>query len=222
LTTTRTLDPRRARAAAQSTTQSTPLLLFNGANATLSIILQQLLYSSFLLSLLLPPHPLLVLLLSLQCRQRSSPSAEFSELSRRNSWLGPAILCLLGKGQHAIAVVAAAVRANANVCLMHCRCWPLDNHGGALEQYRWHRPMQHNQGDTKYPLLLPSGDYLLPCPGGHQGDSKQNNNCKCTYFAGRFDGHCNAAVQYSAHHPMEEVQGFTRSHWMPPSGKHLL
>ena len=31
-----------------------------------------------------------------------------------------------------------------------------------------------------------------------------------------------AAVQYRVHHPMEAVQGFTKSHWMSPLGKHLL
>jgi hypothetical protein len=35
---------------------------------------------------------------------------------------------------------------------------------------------------------------------------------KCTYFAGHFDDHGNAPVQYCTHCPMEEVQGFTRSH----------
>jgi hypothetical protein len=39
---------------------------------------------------------------------------------------------------------------------------------------------------------------------------------KYTYFAGSFDGHGDALVHYSAHCPMEEVHGFTRSHWMPP------
>jgi hypothetical protein len=30
--------------------------------------------------------------------------------------------------------------------------------------------------------------------------------------AGHFDGHCNSLVSYHMHHPMEEVQGFIRSH----------
>ncbi len=29
------------------------------------------------------------------------------------------------------------------------------------------------------------------------------------------------AVGYRAHRPMEHIPGFTRSHWMPPSGKCL-
>ncbi len=42
---------------------------------------------------------------------------------------------------------------------------------------------------------------------------------KCTYFAGRFDGHADAPVQYGMHRPMEHVQGSMRSHWTPPSGE---
>jgi hypothetical protein len=30
-----------------------------------------------------------------------------------------------------------------------------------------------------------------------------------------------AAVRRGAHRPMEHIQGFTRSHWMPPLGKCL-
>jgi len=36
-----------------------------------------------------------------------------------------------------------------------------------------------------------------------------------------FDGHGDAAVRRGAHHPMEHIQGFTRNHWMPPSGECL-
>jgi len=36
-----------------------------------------------------------------------------------------------------------------------------------------------------------------------------------------FDGHGIAAVRRGAHRPMKHIQGFTRSHWMPPSGKCL-
>ncbi len=35
------------------------------------------------------------------------------------------------------------------------------------------------------------------------------------------DCHADAAVRRGAHRPMEHVQGFTRSYWMPPSGKCL-
>jgi hypothetical protein len=45
---------------------------------------------------------------------------------------------------------------------------------------------------------------------------------KCTSFAGRFDGHGGAPVQYRQHPLMRHVQGYSGSHWMPPSGKYLL
>jgi hypothetical protein len=44
----------------------------------------------------------------------------------------------------------------------------------------------------------------------------------CTNFAGHFDGRGSALVQYRVHQPMEEVQGFTRSHWMPQLGKYYV
>jgi hypothetical protein len=40
-------------------------------------------------------------------------------------------------------------------------------------------------------------------------------------IAGNFDCHADAAVQCRAHHPMEHIQGYTGSHWMPPLGKCL-
>ncbi len=43
---------------------------------------------------------------------------------------------------------------------------------------------------------------------------------KGTNFAGHLDGRGGALVQYHAHCPMKEVQGFGRSHWMPPLGKY--
>jgi hypothetical protein len=43
-----------------------------------------------------------------------------------------------------------------------------------------------------------------------------NNKIDETKNAGKLTG--NAAVRSGAHRPMEHIQGFTRSHWMPPSG----
>jgi hypothetical protein len=37
--------------------------------------------------------------------------------------------------------------------------------------------------------------------------------------AGNFDCHADVAMQCGAHCPMEHIRGFTRSHWMPPSGE---
>ena len=74
-------------------------------------------------------------------------------------------------------------------------------------------------GLHRKPLDATIEQLLAPhCPGSHQGDSKQNNNDKCTNFAGHFDGYGGMLVLYHAHRPMEEVHGFPRSHEMPPSG----
>jgi hypothetical protein len=68
------------------------------------------------------------------------------------------------------------------------------------------------------------GDYLLRIAPAivRATGKKQTTINKNTYFAGRFDGYGNAPVRNRAHHPMEEVQGFTRSHWTPPSGKYYV
>ncbi len=43
------------------------------------------------------------------------------------------------------------------------------------------------------------------------------------YFViGRFDGHGGPSVQYEAHRPMQHVQGYSESHWMPPLGNYSL
>ena len=63
------------------------------------------------------------------------------------------------------------------------------------------------------PLDAAIGRLLAPyCPGGRQGDSQLNDYETCTHFAGRFDGHRDAAVLYRADRPMEEVRGFHKSH----------
>jgi hypothetical protein len=48
-----------------------------------------------------------------------------------------------------------------------------------------------------------------------------DNNEKCRQIAGNFDGHVDAVVQRGMHRPMEHISGFTRSHWILPSGKCL-
>jgi len=40
----------------------------------------------------------------------------------------------------------------------------------------------------------------------------QSIDLKCTHFGGRFGGRGGATVLYRAHHPMEEVHGFSKSH----------
>ena len=48
-----------------------------------------------------------------------------------------------------------------------------------------------------------------------------DDNKKCRQIAGNFYCHADAAVRRGSHRPMEHVQGFTGSHWTPPSGKCL-
>jgi hypothetical protein len=48
-----------------------------------------------------------------------------------------------------------------------------------------------------------------------------SNDKKCRQIAGNFDHNADRAVQCVAHHPIEHIQGFTRSHWMLPLGKCL-
>jgi len=53
------------------------------------------------------------------------------------------------------------------------------------------------------------------------GQQQIDDNKKCRQIAGNFDCHTDAAVQHGAHRLIEHFQGFTWSHWMPPSGKCL-
>ena len=53
------------------------------------------------------------------------------------------------------------------------------------------------------------------------GQQQIGNNKKCRRIAGNFNCHADAAVQRRAHRLIEHIQGFTRSHWMPPLGECL-
>ena len=53
------------------------------------------------------------------------------------------------------------------------------------------------------------------------GQQRIDSNKKCRWIPGDFDGHGDAEVRREPHYPMEHIQGFTRSHWMPPSGECL-
>jgi hypothetical protein len=48
------------------------------------------------------------------------------------------------------------------------------------------------------------------------GDNESTTTTKCRQIAGNFDCHADAAVRRGAHRPVEHIQGFTLSHWMPP------
>jgi hypothetical protein len=45
---------------------------------------------------------------------------------------------------------------------------------------------------------------------------------KCTLSAGHFNGHGSAPEKCRWHHPMQHVQGYSRSHWTPASGNYLF
>jgi hypothetical protein len=42
---------------------------------------------------------------------------------------------------------------------------------------------------------------------------------KCTSIMGHFDGRDDAPAQSQAHSPIQHVQGYLRSYWMPQLGK---
>jgi hypothetical protein len=96
-----------------------------------------------------------------------------------------------------------------------------DGHGGAPEQYRRRCLMRHVQGYSGSHWTPALGNYsIYIAPVAARATGIQATINKYTYKAGRFDGHGNAPVRTRAHRPMEEVQSFIRSHWMPPLGKY--
>jgi hypothetical protein len=81
--------------------------------------------------------------------------------------------------------------------------------------------MENGQGEAGSHWMPPAGNYLLHiAPSAARVPFKTMTMKEYTNFAGLFDGHGNAPVLYLVHPPMEEFQGFTRSHWMPPLGKY--
>jgi hypothetical protein len=98
-----------------------------------------------------------------------------------------------------------------------------DGHGSVPEQYRRHCPMQNVQRYSGSHWMPALGNYLLCiAPASARATGKQTTTNKYTNKAGCFECHRDAMVRHRVHRPMEEVQGFTKSHWMPPSGMHLL
>jgi hypothetical protein len=53
------------------------------------------------------------------------------------------------------------------------------------------------------------------------GDNGIKDNKKCRESAGEFDHHADVAERCGVHCLMKHIPGFTKSHWMPPSGKCL-
>jgi hypothetical protein len=98
-----------------------------------------------------------------------------------------------------------------------------DGHGGPPVQYEAHCPMQHVQGYSGSHWTPPSGDYMLHiAAAAARATGKQTTINKYTYKGGHVDGCGSTPVQYRTHPSIEEVQGFTRSHWMPPSGEYCV
>jgi hypothetical protein len=65
------------------------------------------------------------------------------------------------------------------------------------------------------------GQLLAPyAPAATRATISKTTIKQYTHFAGRFDGHRNAAVQYRTYHPIEMVLGYNGSHWFPPLGKY--
>jgi hypothetical protein len=109
----------------------------------------------------------------------------------------------------------------ASTCSSTVGCF--DGHGSLPVQYEAHRPIQHVQGYSRSHWTPTLGNYsLCITPAAARATGKQTAINKYTYKAGRFNGHGDALVRNRAHCPMEEVQGFTRSHWMPPLGKYYV
>jgi hypothetical protein len=98
-----------------------------------------------------------------------------------------------------------------------------DGHGGPPVRYKAHRPMQHVQGYSGSHWTPALGNYLLCiAPAAARATGKQTTINKYTYKGGCFDGHGDAPVRNCVHPPIKEVQGFTRSHWMPPLDEYYV
>jgi len=96
---------------------------------------------------------------------------------------------------------------------MCLRCWPFRWSCGGVEAKHVALPDAACPGLLRKPLYPAIGRLLAPYrPGGGHGDNQQNDDAKCTLFAGLFNGHCDAAVLYRAHCQMVEVHGFHKSH----------
>jgi hypothetical protein len=104
-------------------------------------------------------------------------------------------------------------------CTLSASCF--DGHGSRLVGYKVHRPMQHVQGYTTSHWTPPLGIYLLCItPMAARASANETTAKQITHFPGHFDGHGGGLVQYHAHLPMEEIQGFTRSHWTLALGEY--
>ena len=53
------------------------------------------------------------------------------------------------------------------------------------------------------------------------GQQRIGDNEKCRRITGNFDCRADAALRCGAHRSIEHIPGFTRSHWMLPTGECL-
>ncbi len=71
-----------------------------------------------------------------------------------------------------------------------------NGHVEALKQFMWHHPMWDVEGRIGSHWTPPSGDYSLRiAPTDARTTINHTTMNKYTYFAVRFDGHCNAMTQ---------------------------
>jgi hypothetical protein len=106
---------------------------------------------------------------------------------------------------------------------MILRCWLFQLPWRSASAIRSASPNAACPGLLRKPLNASIGQLLTPyCLAAARATGKQTTINKYTYKAGRFNGHGNAPVRNRVHCPMEQVQGFTKSHWTPPLGEYYV
>ncbi len=88
-----------------------------------------------------------------------------------------------------------------------------DRHGGAPVRYEAHLQMWHAHGYFGSHWTPPSDDYSLRiAPVAARVTINKTTMQNNPPFAGHSDGRGGVPVLHRAHHPMEEVHGFPKSH----------
>jgi hypothetical protein len=70
--------------------------------------------------------------------------------------------------------------------------------------------------------MVLSYDYAKPKRLRRQTNAPPATTNECTSVTGHLDGHVEALNRLMQHRPMQHVQGYSESHWMPPSGDYSL
>ncbi len=105
-------------------------------------------------------------------------------------------------------------------------CLPAVNNGGQNGIHCRRRAPKHYEKTNNIPInnnvswfyIIWIKTWSLPMV---VGTNQINNDEKGRYITGNFDGCGNAGVQHDVNCLMEHIQGYTRNHWMPPSGQCL-